>query len=1076
MRAVPVPAHGRLIGFALAALIAVAAGPIAAAAELRPAERETLAAFERELGAHAAAARVGHSKPDAGRLTQLARERRQVLKRLVREDPEQALAVALDRGARELVPAGAQGELELEVSAVGSLEVVAARPLDASQPPIIRRQALVDGQHYDVSTWGAGLLDRTAARRSLHGVAIDGVLALSPSRLRQLRVGERPASGKRLAEARCPVSQKLAGRNQEPLDNEEDVVVESGDTVHALCSGGHIAALDGQIAAAEQGGPLASAWTTGTKSVLYIIAKCSGDAAYPQTVTDANSMMTQVKAYFEATSWNQTSLTWTICEVTLPQAGSWYQSHTNGSGNPDGDTQLLADARAAARTAGFDTAGYNLDIVRHPSLFGWGGQGYVGGKGTWLQSSSAGVAEHELGHNYGLWHANFWNTSETSVIGDGTYIEYGDTYSAMGSTTTGQFTAFEKWALNWIPAASVQTITSSGTYRVHASDSAVAPAGSAMHGLRIRKDAQRDYWISHRREFASNRWAVNGVFLHWDPWYLTSTQQSRNGGMLLDTTPGSVNGRTDAALVLGRTFSDRAAGIHITPMALNTGTVPISVDVVVNVGTFAGNRAPTVSLAASASAVAINADVTFTATASDPDGDVLAVYWDLADTTFASNTLTTTKSWSSARDYPVRVTVSDRKGGTASATAIITVGTVTAHRISGRVRTGSGVGVEGVRVHAGSTSSSVWTASDGSYTLVNLGAGTYTVGAVAYGYDLVAGFANPVTVGPSATGKDFTATSNSANARPTATPQTFSMAEDGTRAITLAGADADSPTLSFAIATSPAHGTLTGTPPSVTYQPAANWNGSDSFTFTASDGDLTSTPATIAITVTAVNDPPTISAIADRSTITAMGTGAIAFTVGDPDTAAASLTVGATSSNTALVPNGNLVFGGSGTSRTITVTPAASGTGTATITVTVSDGSGGSDSEPFVLTVNAPGPAPTPVVAASATDTATPTLSGTTMAGGTVRIYDGATLIGTVTADGSGAWSWTAAPPLADGGHALTATATGGGMTESARSAPITVTVGVAATGGGSSQSCGLGGAFGLLLGLAMWQRSRRRR
>jgi len=61
-------------------------------------------------------------------------------------------------------------------------------------------------------------------------------------------------------------------------------------------------------------------------------------------------------------------------------------------------------------------------------------------------------------------------------------------------------------------------------------------------------------------------------------------------------------------------------------------------------------------------------------------------------------------------------------------------------------------------------------------------------------------------------------------------------------------------------------------------------------------------------------------------------------TVGDVETAAASLTLGGSTSNATLVPVGNIAFGGTGSARTVTVTPAAGQTGTATITVTVSDG------------------------------------------------------------------------------------------------------------------------------------------
>ena len=57
------------------------------------------------------------------------------------------------------------------------------------------------------------------------------------------------------------------------------------------------------------------------------------------------------------------------------------------------------------------------------------------------------------------------------------------------------------------------------------------------------------------------------------------------------------------------------------------------------------------------------------------------------------------------------------------------------------------------------------------------------------------------------------------------------------------------------------------------------------------------------------------------------------------------------SSNTTLVPNANVVFGGSGASRTVTVTPATGQTGTAVITVTVSDGQLSTPTN-FQLTVN----------------------------------------------------------------------------------------------------------------------------
>jgi subtilisin family serine protease/subtilisin-like proprotein convertase family protein len=95
---------------------------------------------------------------------------------------------------------------------------------------------------------------------------------------------------------------------------------------------------------------------------------------------------------------------------------------------------------------------------------------------------------------------------------------------------------------------------------------------------------------------------------------------------------------------------------------------------------------------------------------------------------------------------------------------------------------------------------------------------------------------------------------------------------------------------------------------------------------------------------------PTISNIADPTTAVNTATAAIPFTVDDADTAATSLVLTASSSNPTLVPAANIVFGGSGSSRTVKVTPASGQVGTATITVKVSDGVL-TASETFVVTV-----------------------------------------------------------------------------------------------------------------------------
>ncbi|HZP12129.1 MAG TPA: Ig-like domain-containing protein [Nevskiaceae bacterium] len=106
------------------------------------------------------------------------------------------------------------------------------------------------------------------------------------------------------------------------------------------------------------------------------------------------------------------------------------------------------------------------------------------------------------------------------------------------------------------------------------------------------------------------------------------------------------------------------------------------------------------------------------------------------------------------------------------------------------------------------------------------------------------------------------------------------------------------------------------------------------------------------------NTAPTLTQIANQAINEDTATGALAFTVGDAESSASSLTVSGSSSNTSLVPNPNIVFGGSGANRTVTVTPAADRSGSATITYTVNDGST-TTSKTFTLTVNPVNDAPT---------------------------------------------------------------------------------------------------------------------
>jgi hypothetical protein len=94
----------------------------------------------------------------------------------------------------------------------------------------------------------------------------------------------------------------------------------------------------------------------------------------------------------------------------------------------------------------------------------------------------------------------------------------------------------------------------------------------------------------------------------------------------------------------------------------------------------------------------------------------------------------------------------------------------------------------------------------------------------------------------------------------------------------------------------------------------------------------------VTITVDSVNDAPTLTPLANQTFTATQISASQTFTIGDVETPVNSLTFTLASTNTVLVPVGNIAIVGTGATRSIVVTPTASITGTAGITLSVSDG------------------------------------------------------------------------------------------------------------------------------------------
>jgi hypothetical protein len=99
-----------------------------------------------------------------------------------------------------------------------------------------------------------------------------------------------------------------------------------------------------------------------------------------------------------------------------------------------------------------------------------------------------------------------------------------------------------------------------------------------------------------------------------------------------------------------------------------------------------------------------------------------------------------------------------------------------------------------------------------------------------------------------------------------------------------------------------------------------------------------------------VNSAPTISTITNQFGNEDTLIGPIAFTVGD-DASTSSLVLSASSSNSNLVTNARITFGGSAASRTVSILPLTNQFGSTTITINVTDADGATTAANFLLAV-----------------------------------------------------------------------------------------------------------------------------
>ena len=478
------------------------------------------------------------------RMRDTARQRRQVLRAMLANDPGDVFGLFIPPDVRERLP--------------------------ASVKPYVEQRRVVDG------TLVVTYVDREGDGSLLHVLKNGGKRTL-------LRFqGDAPsvATGTRV---------RVSG-----VDFGGELAVERGDAgVVLLAAGGDATAT----AAATTTASTTLPHTLGEQRTLVLLANFQDDTSQPLSVAEARELVfTTVSGFFRENSQGQTWLSGdTYGWFTLPLSRSVCGLSAAGDA-----------ADVAATQAGIDLSAYERIIYLFSdtacSVAGMGEVGampsraYIDGIPTDRTIAAKNIA-HELGHNFGLYHSRALDCGDVAVATNCDSIEYGDTYDTMGNPDFGHYNAFQKERLGWLTSGGSSLLTQVDIDGARS----IAPyetAGTAPKVLKVpggidsvsgrrnwfyveyRQATGYDSFLAKRSGVLMRGDVTRGVVVH------MGTEGNGNSSRLLHMNLASparqIYGFTDwfdPALKVGSTFWDGASGVGLTTESADGTTAVVRVAV-----------------------------------------------------------------------------------------------------------------------------------------------------------------------------------------------------------------------------------------------------------------------------------------------------------------------------------------------------------------------------------------------------------------------------------------------------------------------------------------------------------------
>lgn len=554
----------------------------------------------------------GLSEADRQTGLALAQRRLPVMRELIRTAPERALDNSIGFAAWASLPEAIRAEVERPFSATADYEVFAfCDPVGTpARPEWSTRMVHFEGSAHFASVYGERL--SLASKRSVpvQGIVLEGIAALWDSPVQVVDATDAEAAAKFLPVVTEGARSQIAGALAWP----KPILALVGGSVRTFSTEAELTERRGAIRAAESDfGPhtvsaslLASAaggwspsegpapatlgqsgWANTPKSklVLRVVFAGQSAASHPYTQTALMNAYQAASGNFSNYSYGKTQLNVTVPSqvFVLPNAQAYYQNPPSGVSGSD---RMRTDARAAALAAGINASSFDMVAYWHMPLTGgdWTAPAFANlqAPDSWYNGNQGGrtqsIIMHEVGHNYGLGHANSWSgfsgTGFESRLNNAENGEYGDPYDVMAADfgtvdglpiyPAGHFSMNEKSYLRWIDNANIRTVTESGTYRVFPFDNQATPLANTLLGLRILNTNGDAIWVGLRSAFPSTAGKAFIVWAH-------NPRQHR----LVDAYPLSSPGGSfatdlaDAALGIDDTWTDPTRTVRVT--LLETG-------------------------------------------------------------------------------------------------------------------------------------------------------------------------------------------------------------------------------------------------------------------------------------------------------------------------------------------------------------------------------------------------------------------------------------------------------------------------------------------------------------------------